>query len=144
MDLEGNESGTEILIHLISFNINEVEISSMKKGNAINSIGVFTESMGYAPHGNITAISRRDRTSPNSWGVMDNLTLTYDGNRLAGVSEAASDYDFTGSFEYKRPNGSLYMYDANGSLVADKSLGIAYVFHNAYNTPYGFTSPTAA
>ena len=74
MDLEGYESGTEILIHLISFNINEVEISSMKKGNAINSIGVFTESMGYAPHGNITAISRRDRTSPNSWGVMDNLT----------------------------------------------------------------------
>ena len=51
---------------------------------------------------------------------------------IGDVTEAASDYDFTGSFEYKRPNGSLYMYDANGSLVADESRGIAYVFHNAY------------
>ena len=66
---------------------------------------------------------------------MDNLTLSYDGNRLTGVTEASADYDFAGSFEYRRANGSQYMYDANGSLVADKSRGIAYVTHDNYNNP---------
>ena len=51
------------------------------------------------------------------------------------MTEAASDYDFTGSFEYKRPNGSQYMYDANGSLVADKSRGIAYITYDANGNP---------
>ena len=92
--------------------------------------------------GNVTGITRSGKTSSGGYGVMDNLTLTYDGNRLAGVSETVADYDFAGSFEYRRANGSQYMYDANGSLVADKSRGIAYVFHNAY-PPYGFTSPAA-
>ena len=104
-------------------------------GDAVSGMGAFTESLGYDPHGNITAITRRGKTSPNSWGVMDDLTLSYDGNRLTGVTEASADYDFAGSFEYRRANGSQYMYDANGSLVADKSRGIAYVTHDNYNNP---------
>ena len=67
--------------------------------------------------------------------VYDKLTLTYDGNRLAGVSETASDYDFTGSFEYKRSNGSQYIYNSNGSLVADRSRGIAYIAYDLNNNP---------
>ncbi len=65
--------------------------------------------------------------------AMDNLTLSYDGNRVTGVSETAADYDFFGS--YKGANGSQYLYDANGSLVADKSRGIAYVTYDASNNP---------
>lgn len=44
----------------------------------------------------------------------DDLTLTYDGNRLTGVSETAPDYDFAGSFEYKGARGSQYIYDSMG------------------------------
>lgn len=51
----------------------------------------------------------RSQNAAGSYGLMDNLTLTYDGNQLAGISEAAPDYDFTGSFEYKRLNGSQYV-----------------------------------
>ncbi len=66
---------------------------------------------------------------------MDNLTLTYNGNQLTGVSDASADYDFAGSFEYKRANGSQYIYDRNGSLVADKSRGIAYITYDSNNNP---------
>ena len=74
----------------------------------------FSESLQYDAHGNVTGITRRGKISSYSYGVMDNLTLTYDGNQLTGVSETASDYDFTGSFEYKRLNGSEYIYNVNG------------------------------
>ena len=70
-----------------------------------------------------------------TYGKMDNLTLSYDGNRLTGVSEATADYDFAGSFEYKRVNGSQYLYNANGSLIADKSRGIAYITYDANGNP---------
>lgn len=50
-----------------------------------------------------------------------NNIVAYGGNRLTGVTEAAADYDATGTFEYKGANGSEYLYDSNGSLIADRS-----------------------
>ena len=82
----------------------------------VSGSSIASEEMVYDAHGNITGITRRGKVSSGGYGIMDNLTLTYDGNRLAGVSETVADYDFAGSFEYRRANGSQYMYDANGSL----------------------------
>ena len=107
----------------------------MKKGDLFNSIGVFREILGYDAHGNITSVTRKGKKSSSTYGTMDNLTLSYDGNRLAGVSETVADYDFAGSFEYKKANGSQYAYDDNGSLVADKSRGITYVAYDVNNNP---------
>ena len=95
----------------------------------------FSESLQYDAHGNVTGITRRGKISSYSYGVMDNLTLTYDGNQLTGVSETVSDYDFTGSFEYKRLNGSEYIYNVNGSLAADRSRGIAWISYDLNNNP---------
>ena len=95
----------------------------------------FSESLQYDAHGNVTGITRRGKISSNSYGLMDNLTLTYDGNQLTGVSETASDYDFAGSFEYKRLNGSEYIYNSNGSLSADRSRGIAWISYDLNNNP---------
>ena len=104
-------------------------------GDVIGGVGAFTESLTYDAHGNITGITRYGRTSSSTYGKMDDLTLSYSGNRLTGVSDATADYDFAGSFEYKRSNGSQYMYDSNGSLVADKSRGIAYITYAPNGTP---------
>jgi RHS repeat-associated protein len=95
----------------------------------------FSESMEYDSQGNVTRIIRHGKTSSSGYGVMDNLTLTYDGNLLTGVSETAPDYDVAGSFEYKRANGSEYIYNSNGSLVADRSRGIAYITYDVNNNP---------
>ena len=84
---------------------------------------------------NVSGSNIVSRTMLSSDGLMDNLTLTYDGNQLTGVIEAAADYDVTGSFEYKRLRGSQYIYDANGSLIADKSRGIAYIAYDLNNNP---------
>ena len=106
------------------------------QSNALTTyVGRFSESFGYDSMGNVTGITRSGKTSSGGYGVMDNLTLTYDGNRLEGVTETVADYDFAGSFEYKRANGSQYIYNANGSLVADKSRGIAYITYDANGNP---------
>ena len=111
------------------------------EGVALTSnVNRFKENLQYDAHGNITGITRYGCFSTNNfgslYGQMDNLTLSYDGNQLTGVSETATDHDFAGSFEYKRARGSQYMYDRNGSLVADKSRGIAYITYDRIGNPY--------
>lgn len=124
------------------------------EGDALTTnVNRFSECMGYDNvSGNITAITRYGKTSSNSYGKMDNLTLSYDGYQLTGVTETVADYAATGTFEYKKAKGSQYMYNSNGSLVADKSRGIAYItydhnsnpstiyFTNGYMTKYTYSA----
>jgi RHS repeat-associated protein len=51
------------------------------------------------------------------------------------VSEAAADYNATGTFEYKGANGSEYLYNSNGNLIADRSRRIAYIDYDSNNNP---------
>lgn len=124
------------------------------EGDALTTnVNRFSECMGYDNvSGNITAITRYGKTSSNSYGKMDNLTLSYDGYQLTGVTETVADYAATGTFEYKKAKGSQYMYNSNGSLDADKSRGIAYItydhnsnpstiyFTNGYMTKYTYSA----
>ena len=115
---------------------NRLTQATYGEGDALTSnTGRFSEGVQYVANGNITGITRYGKTSSSGYGLMDNLTLSYDGNRLTGVSETVADYDFTGSFEYKRANGSQYIYNGNGSLVADRSRGIAYIDYDSNNNP---------
>ena len=116
-------------------NANRLTQATFGTGDAIANSQMFSESVQYDAHGNVTGITRRGMISSNSYGPMDNLTLSYDGNQLTGVSETVADHNYTGSFEYKRDKGSQYMYDNNGSLVADKSRGIAYITYDLNNQP---------
>ena len=42
----------------------------------------FSEGVQYDAHGNVTRIVRRGRTSAYAYGLMDDLTLAYDGDRV--------------------------------------------------------------
>lgn len=115
---------------------NRLTQAAYGEGNALTSYANrFSEGVGYDANGNVTSITRRGKVSSNTYGIMDNLTLTYDGNHLTGVTETAADYDVSGSFEYKRAKGSQYMYDRNGNLIADRSRGIAYITYDSNGNP---------
>ena len=106
------------------------------EGSALTSnAGRFSEGVQYDANGNITSIIRYGKNSSGGYSLMDNLTLSYSGNRLTGVSETVTDNSTSGSFEYKKAKGSQYMYDNNGSLMADKSRGIAYITYDANSNP---------
>ena len=90
----------------------------------------YDTAMSYDANGNITSLTRYGKGT-----LMDNLTISYTGNQPTSVSESASDNNTSGSFEYKKANGSGYIFNANGALVADKSRGIAYITYDLNNNP---------
>jgi RHS repeat-associated protein len=100
-----------------------------------NKVNRYNEVLEYDENGNITNLQRRGLKQDGQYGKIDNLNLSYNGNQLFSVEEDAKDYDYAGSFEYKRLNGSKYVYNENGSLVADKSRGIAYIKYDYNNNP---------
>ena len=99
----------------------------------------YGEKMQYDANGNIVKLVRQGQTKGTSnggvWSIMDNLTISYYGNQLQSVSETIADNNIAGSFEYKKANGSQYIYNENGSLVADRSRGIAYITYDLNNNP---------
>ena len=113
-------------------NANRLTLAEYYDGD--NKTDHYTEKAEYDSNGNATRIIRHGMTS-KGFGIMDNLTVSYHGNQLSSVSEAADDYNAAGSFEYKKANGSGYIYNGNGSLVADKSRGIVYISYDFNNNP---------
>ena len=114
---------------------NRLTSGAYGEGDALSSnANRYTETMTYDANGNITTLKRYGKTA-SGYGVMDNLSISYTGNQPTSVSESASDYNVSSSFEYKKANGSGYKFNENGSLVADKSRGIAYITYDLNNNP---------
>ena len=114
---------------------NRLTSGAYGEGDALSSnANRYTETMTYDANGNITTLKRYGKTA-SGYSLMDNLTISYTGNQPTSVSESASDYNVSNSFEYKKANGSGYKFNANGSLIADKSRGIAYITYDLNNNP---------
>ena len=90
----------------------------------------------YDRNGNITALQRYGRTAASAWGLIDNLSFTYSGNRPVKVTDAASGTPY-GAFHFAdgANNSAEYAYDANGSLTADANKGISSFTWNEIGLP---------
>jgi hypothetical protein len=95
-------------------------------------------SITYDANGNIKTLQQSGLiTGTNTFGLMDNLTYTYTGNKLFTISDAVA----ATSYPYDFQNGSNpvvnadYTYDANGNLTADDNKGITSISYNLLNLP---------
>ena len=82
----------------------------------------FTEKItGYDLNGNITGLQRYGQTSSSAYGLVDNLTYAYTGNRVTRVDDAATASAYNGGFAFKDAvrQANEYTYDANGNLTKD-------------------------
>ena len=82
----------------------------------------FTEKVtGYDKNGNILALQRYGQTGTSSYGLIDNLTFTLDGNQLSRVDDAVTVSAYNDGFEFKDAvkQADEYAYDANGNLTKD-------------------------
>ncbi|MDW7691154.1 DUF6443 domain-containing protein [Flammeovirgaceae bacterium SG7u.111] len=84
----------------------------------------------YDLNGNILSLNRKGLTQQvqeqKSYGYIDQLSYSYDGNRLLGVTDGTSgnDHEVAGDFKDGNTSGNDYAYDANGNLVKDLNKGI--------------------
>ena len=102
----------------------------------------FSENVtGYDKNGNIKGLQRYGQLSSTAYGMIDNLTLTLNGNQLNRVDDAVAASTYNGGFEFKNGANAAdeYSYDANGNLTKDLNKGISGITYNFLNLPNAVT-----
>ena len=93
---------------------------------------------GYDRNGNILGLKRSGKNSSSAYGMIDNLILTYDGNQLKNVTDAATDPLYNGVFNFvdeSKGSGTEYIYDSNGNMQQDYNKKISKIQYNLLNLP---------
>ena len=104
----------------------------------------YNTAYSYDKHGNITALQRYGNTAKSDlgvYGLVDNLTMTYNGNQLTNVDDAAVTVTLPESNDFKKGSAVIpgYAYDKNGSLTKDLNKKIANISYNSLHLPQQLT-----
>ena len=82
-------------------------------------------------------LSREGDMTSSLKGIVDNLSMTYDGNRLASVSDSAQAPSVTGSADFRDGVSEVveYTYDRNGNMTSDLNRKVSLISYNRQNRP---------
>lgn len=76
---------------------------------------------------------------PNySIGIIDDLTYTYNGNKVIAVDDSVvvnNGNDFCDNGQYFNGTDPEYEYDMNGNMIKDVNKGIVSITYNHLNLP---------
>jgi len=91
----------------------------------------------YDNQGNIQTLQRYGKTDAANYGLIDDLTMTYSGNQLTKVEDAAPDILISESMDFKNYSNTPteYTYNANGAMTQDLNKGITNIQYNLLNLP---------
>ena len=91
----------------------------------------------YDKNGNIKKLQRYGQTGSTTYGLVDNLTYTYNGNKVTRVDDAVTATSYTSgtNFVNGANTNNEYTYDANGNLTKDLNKGISNIQYNSLNLP---------
>ena len=106
--------------------------------SATHGAGHFTEKVtSYDKNGNIKGLQRYGQTGASTYGLIDNLSYTLNGNQLNRVDDAVNTSAYNGGFEFKDgvKQANEYAYDNNGNLTKDLNKGITEIQYNCLNLP---------
>ena len=106
--------------------------------------------LSYFANGSIERLQRYGKKNNGTFGLIDDLTYSYNGNQIKAISDKAGSLLYDGSFDFKDgANADVeYFYDANGALVKDLNKGISNIeydilgnlkcitFSNGFKTKY--------
>ena len=100
-----------------------------------NSSGRYRTQYSYDCMGNITSLKRNGLLDNGSYGLIDDLTLSYDGNQLVAVSDDGDDptYNNVWNFMDGADDAIEYEYDANGNVTKDLNRNILSIQYNSLN-----------
>lgn len=105
------------------------------QGNARNNN--FNTTYSYDSQGNILTLQRYGQTGASTYGLIDNLTFTLNGNQLKAANDASTAVAYNGGFEFKDGAKQTveYGYDSNGNLTKDLNKNITGIQYNFLNLP---------
>ncbi len=105
----------------------------------------YSATYGYDLNSNITSLTRKGvnscitvgDTAIWSFGDIDNLSLTYNGNLLKKVTDQCADLTYAGAMDFKDGANKTveYLWDANGNMTRDRNKKIWTIKYNVLNLP---------
>ena len=132
--------------------LNRLEESTYAEGADISqNKNRYSENiLSYSANGSIERLQRYGKKNNGAFGLIDDLTYSYNGNQIKAISDKAGSLLYDGSFDFKDgANADVeYFYDANGALVKDLNKGISNIeydilgnlkcitFSNGFKTKY--------
>ena len=101
----------------------------------------YDTSYTYDEMGNILSLKRNGLQDGGTYGLIDNLTYTYQGNQVVKIDDQVEDPTYKGVFNFKDgANEEIeYEYDKNGNLVKDLNKNISKIEYNLLNLPSKIT-----
>ena len=132
--------------------LNRLEESTYSEGAGMSqNKNRYSENiLSYSPNGSIERLQRYGKKNNGTFGLIDDLSYSYNGNQVKTISDKAGSLLYDGSFDFKDgANADVeYFYDANGALVKDLNKGISNIeydilgnlkcitFSNGFKTKY--------
>ena len=111
---------------------------ALYSSSANNTTGRYDEQVTYNANGSITSLLRNGMKNDGTFGTIDDLTITYNGNRLLKVTDDAEAVNYNGSLDFHdgADAGTEYVYDHNGALTKDSNRGIKDITYDYGHHPY--------
>ncbi|HAS42994.1 MAG TPA: hypothetical protein DCS93_21115 [Microscillaceae bacterium] len=148
-DLNNRLTQADYIAKTSSQNWTSINKATLDATNELDNYSV--SGISYDKNGNIQALQRKgivnfdtngDNVQDRTYGNIDNLTYTYRNNRLVAVEDNhhnKTTQDFKNGQVYQGDVNNTahdeYLYDENGSLIADKNKGITSIIYNTLNLP---------
>lgn len=101
--------------------------SEPQGGTSLNVGNRYGEMISYDRNSNIASLQRNGMLGDQSFGLIDDLTIEYNGNQLKKVTDLAGvqlAYDGASDFVDATNNSTEYTYNSNGALTRDLNRGI--------------------
>ena len=121
--------------------LNRLEESTYAEGEDMNqNKNRYSENvLSYSANGSIERLQRYGKKNNGAFGLIDELTYSYNGNQIKAISDKAGSLLYNGSFDFKDgANADVeYFYDANGALVKDLNKGISNIEYDVLGNLYG-------
>ena len=103
-----------------------------------SSSSKYTTQYTYDIMGKPLTLKRRGKLDDGSFGLVDDMTYTYDSNRLLTITDANEDEPtYQGAFHFSdgADEDEEYAYDNNGNRIMDLNKGIVNIGYNLLNLP---------
>ena len=132
--------------------LNRLEESTYSEGAGMSqNKNRYSENiLSYSPNGSIERLQRYGKKNNGTFGLIDDLMYSYNGNQIKAISDKAGSLLYDGSFDFKDGADAdvEYFYDTNGALIKDLNKGICNIeydvlgnlkcitFSNGFKTKY--------
>lgn len=121
--------------------LNRLEESTYVEGEDMNqNKNRYSENiLSYSPNGSIERLQRYGKKNNGTFGLIDDLMYSYNGNQIKAISDKAGSLLYDGSFDFKDgANADVeYFYDTNGALIKDLNKGISNIEYDVLGNLYG-------